>query len=149
MELGPGKSVPIAVSTQYKGKRYIVVRDEANRDTHIGWVDLEAIAKSSKPVMLIDGLYVAEQSDQVYTIDVPYTEVRKGADGRDYTVTLARRESRIRTVEVKKRDGFALRVCSGGDCDTIASVRTNSSSSAVAAPATTSPGVGTPAPAPD
>ena len=48
------------LTSNLPGKRYVVIRDEARRDTRVGWVDLDAIARSKSSVILIDGVTVTE-----------------------------------------------------------------------------------------
>lgn len=93
-----------AISPQFPGKRFIVIRDEANRDTRIGWVDLWEVAGSKKPVMLIDGVVVAETREESYTVAIPYTAERIGPDGKPYSVKVYKNETRTRTMVVKVRN---------------------------------------------
>src|SRR5437879_2699416 len=76
--MGPKSEQRVPIEPEYPGKRYIVIRDEANRDTRVGWVDLEAVARSKTPVMLIDGVTVRETRPEVYTVYETYTEVVVG-----------------------------------------------------------------------
>lgn len=102
LAIGPHSTQSSPIDSKHKGKRYIVVRDESNRDTHVGWVDVEAIAKSKTPIMLIDGVEIVESVTQVYTVNIPVYETRIGSDGRPYQVTLCRQELRTRQVQVSR-----------------------------------------------
>jgi hypothetical protein len=121
--LGPKVTKSIPLSDRYPGRRYIVMRDEANRDTHIGWVDLEAIASSRSPVVLIDGIVVTEQRTQQYTVAVPVYESVIGPDGRPRTVKKYRSETRERTVNVYLRVP-RLRVAEDGEWKDISAAPT-------------------------
>lgn len=100
--VGPKSEVWHPLSNSFRGKRYIVVQDEARRDTHIGWVDLEAIADSTTPVLLIDGFVVSETRTQTYTVQVPVMMEIMGPDGRPRTVTVYKDETRTREYVVKR-----------------------------------------------
>lgn len=58
------------------GKYYIVLRDNVNRDTHIGWIDFHKIARVPKAELLIDQLVVTEQFTYMVNETVTYTEKR-------------------------------------------------------------------------
>jgi hypothetical protein len=87
VSLNPHSEQSASLSGQDPGKRYIVIRDEANRDTRVGWVDLEAIAKSNSPVMLIDGVTVTETVMQTHTVFETRTRTVIGPDGKRRTIT--------------------------------------------------------------
>jgi hypothetical protein len=100
--IGPKGERAVSVSNKHTGKRYIVMRDEAQRDTHIGWVDIESVAASTSPVLLIEGETVFEQKEEKFTTQVPVQEVVIGPDGQPKTITRFQSEHRTRTVNVSK-----------------------------------------------
>jgi hypothetical protein len=103
VDLGPRKEKTVPLSVEHKGKRYVVVRDEGARDTRVGWVDLEAIARSRNPLMLIDGVYVTETRQEKYTVAIPVCEMVTGPDRRLRRVTTYVMQERTRTVVVRVR----------------------------------------------
>jgi hypothetical protein len=68
-------SVGLNLATE--GKYYIVLRDNVNRDTHIGWIDFHKIARVPKAELLIDQFFVTEKFTYTVTIPVTVSETRK------------------------------------------------------------------------
>ncbi len=101
--VGPKNGANVALSAQFRGKRWIVIEDESHSYTHVGWVDLPAIARSTKPTLLVEGVFVTEQVPENFTVRIPYSETVIGSDGRSYTVTRYRYETQTRTKSVKVR----------------------------------------------
>ncbi len=99
--LRPRTELQAQLSSAYRGKRYIVLRDEARRDTHIGWIDLEETAKSAKPVILIDGIVVTEMRTRQVAVSVPVMKEVTGQDGRRHTVVVYQQEMRSEEYPVR------------------------------------------------
>src|SRR5438105_1309941 len=64
----PRRSV-VPVQIVRPGKHYLLVRDMAGRETHIGWVDLHAIAAAGmRTELLVDQLVVYETRTETVTV---------------------------------------------------------------------------------
>jgi len=96
--LRPKSRRTVPLSVEYYGKRYIYAQDEAGRFEDVGWVDLEAIAASSTPAILIDGVYVTKVREEVYTVWKEVWEQVVGSDGRIRRIIRRVPEQRVKTV---------------------------------------------------
>ena len=117
------KTVPL--SQAHRNKRYIVIRDKANEDTHVGWVDLERIASSKTPVMLVAGVVVVRNCVVPYTVATTVRDEEISPDGQVRWVPRVVTEQRTKTLSVQQRK-LKLMVQVGDRWQTVEASRTPS-----------------------
>jgi hypothetical protein len=103
VDMGPRTEKAVPLSERHRGWRYIVIRDEGYRDTRVGWIDLEAIARSRTPLMLIEGVYVQKTRTECYVIYRPVYETVRGSDGCTRSIRRWVPEQRTRAVPITVR----------------------------------------------
>jgi hypothetical protein len=103
----------VDVNLTSPGSYYIVVRDQADRDVHVGWRDLHQVSKKVRDgLILLDALYVPEQRTETSTVMVQKTEIVTGPDGKKHRVTRMVPEQRTRTFTAYRKE-MQLKIRSG------------------------------------
>ncbi len=116
--LKPKGSYNSPLSNKHTGKRLIVVKTQGNRFTNIGWVDLEAVARSETPEILINKYPETLTKEITYTVYKMVYETRQTADGRIITVGKYVPEQRTKTV-IETIDQIKLRVARNGNWESL------------------------------
>jgi hypothetical protein len=99
------------VAFETPGKRYLVLRDQAQRDTHLGWVDVHRIAPQlPRGELLLDVLYVYETRVRTSVVckSVPHTRFRR--DGTVETIWRRVCEQREESYKVARPTDVRLMV---------------------------------------
>lgn len=120
----------VKVDLSNAGRFYLVLRDDGDRDSHLGWRDLHAVAQrlagppDGMAELALSTRLVSEQREQTYTVQVPVSETRTRTllvDGvekqEEYVVTRMVPETRTRTVTVSEEMAVFTRLRDGQPVD--------------------------------
>lgn len=104
LNLPKNRQVDVPYLSQYTGKRYVVVRTEGRVDFHLGWYDLDRIARSNDPRVLIDKETLYEMRSETYTICKPQWEeiIDQFGNRRRISKMVPEERTRERRVEVRR-----------------------------------------------
>jgi hypothetical protein len=101
LNLPKSRQIDVPYLSEYSGKRYVVVRTEGRVDFHVGWYDLDRIARSNDPRVLIDKETIYETRTETYTICKPVWEIIIDDFGNRKKISKMVPEERTREHRVK------------------------------------------------